>query len=171
MTEDVSEFLDLFREEANGRLDDMVDALLALEAGRAASDAVDGLFRNAHTIKGGAAMLGLDDVRTLAHAVEDVLEDVRGQGEFPIGLADKLLRAVDVLRRELTGAAEGAPDLIAELARRASGPGQAAHLEERGDLAEEPATPLERRTIRVPAEKIDLLLDLVGESVLHRRRL
>ena len=29
----------------------------------------------------------------------------------------------------------------------------------------------ERRSIRVPAEKIDTLLDLVGETVLHRRRL
>ena len=114
-------------------------------------------------------MLGLDDVHTLAHAVEDVLEDVRERGEFPVGLADTLLRAVDVLRRELTGDAEGAPDLIEELARR-PGPG-AGRAEERSDLAEEPATPLERRTIRVPAEKIDLLLDLVGESVLHRRRL
>jgi two-component system, chemotaxis family, sensor kinase CheA len=170
MNDDVAEFLDLFRDEANGRLDSMVDALLALESGRASSDAVDGLFRNAHTIKGGAGMLGLDDVRTLAHAVEDVLEDVRDRGEFPVGLADTLLRAVDVLRRELAGDAEGAPDLIEELAQRRPGRGDTGR-EERSVLTEEPATPLERRTIRVPAEKIDLLLDLVGESVLHRRRL
>jgi two-component system chemotaxis sensor kinase CheA len=31
--------------------------------------------------------------------------------------------------------------------------------------------PSERRTVRVPAEKLDRLLDLVGETVLHRRRL
>ena len=171
MSDDVSEFLDLFRDEANGRLDSMVDDLLALEAGRAPSDAVDALFRNAHTIKGGAGMLGLDDVHTLAHAVEDVLEDVRERGEFPIGLADTLLRAVDVLRRELTGDAEGAPDLIEELARGRPVVGEPGGPDQRSVPTEEPAAPLERRTIRVPAEKIDLLLDLVGESVLHRRRL
>jgi two-component system chemotaxis sensor kinase CheA len=171
LSEDVTEFLELFRDEANGRLDSMVDDLLALEAGRPAADAVDALFRNAHTIKGGAGMLGLDDIHTLAHAVEDVLEDVRDRGEFPIGLADTLLRAVDELRRELSGDTTGAPDLIEELAL-----GRASARD-----PDEPATPvapagetapsLERRAIRVPAEKIDLLLDLVGESVLHRRRL
>ena len=35
MNEAEAEFLELFRDEANGRLDNMVDTLLALENGRA----------------------------------------------------------------------------------------------------------------------------------------
>ena len=53
----------MFRDEANERLDNMVDTLLALESGRAGPDALDSLFRDAHTIKGGAGMLGLDERR------------------------------------------------------------------------------------------------------------
>ncbi len=68
---DSTEFLEIFRDEASERLDHIVDTLLAVEGGRAAPDAVDSLFRDAHTIKGAAGMLGLDDVRELAHAVED----------------------------------------------------------------------------------------------------
>ena len=56
-----ADFLEIFRDEANERLDSMVDTLLALEGG-SGPDAIDALFRDAHTIKGGAGMLGLDDV-------------------------------------------------------------------------------------------------------------
>ena len=52
MNEAEAEFLELFRDEANERLDNMVDTLLALESGRAAPEALDSLFRDAHTVKG-----------------------------------------------------------------------------------------------------------------------
>jgi two-component system chemotaxis sensor kinase CheA len=174
MIDDVEpEFLELFRDEANERLDNMVDTLLGLEAGAAAPEALDALFRDAHTIKGGAGMLGLDDVRTLAHAIEDVLDTAREAGEFPLRLADPLLRATDALRRHVVGESEGTPDLLDELAASRAGivvdvPGRPTG----GPAASPaPAVPTERRAIRVPAQKIDRLLDLVGETVLHRRRL
>jgi len=116
MTDPTAEFLELFRDEANQRLDNMVDTLLAVEAGRAEPDAIDGLFRDAHTIKGGAGMLELEDVRSLAHAVEDVLQGVRDSGSFPPELVDPLLRAADALRDHVAGEAPGSPDLLDELA-------------------------------------------------------
>jgi two-component system chemotaxis sensor kinase CheA len=167
----IAEFLELFRDEANQRLDNMVDTLLAVEAGRAEPNAVDDLFRDAHTIKGGAGMLELEDVRTLAHAVEDVLQGVRDTGSFPHELIDPLLRAADALRGHVAGEAPGSPDLLDELA--ASRAGVLGTKLPAVKLAEPtPATaPGERRAIRVPPQKIDRLLDLVGETVLHRRRL
>ncbi|HET7568008.1 MAG TPA: response regulator [Gaiellaceae bacterium] len=174
MSEYEAEFFQLFRDEANQRLDNIVDVLLALESGRAGGDALDLLFRDVHTIKGGAGMLGLDDVRTLAHAIEDLLESVRAAGAFPPPLADPLLRAADALRRHVAGEGEGTPDLLEELAAsRASVVAPA-----NGSPGERPAAATSGgagsdrgRGIRVPAEKIDRLLDLVGETVLHRRRL
>jgi len=61
MSEVEAEFLELFRDEANERLDNMVDTLLALAADALGPEALDSLFGDAHTIKGGAGMLGLDD--------------------------------------------------------------------------------------------------------------
>ena len=59
-------------------------ALLAVESGEnAAPGQVDSLFRNAHTIKGSAGMVGFDDVQALADAVEDVLASIRDAGVFP----------------------------------------------------------------------------------------
>ena len=68
MTAPDAEILEVFREEATERLDRMVETLLALEAGRAHADAVDSLFRDAHSIKGSAGMVGIEEVqRDRAH--------------------------------------------------------------------------------------------------------
>ncbi|MDP9259220.1 MAG: response regulator [Actinomycetota bacterium] len=205
MSQPEAEFLGIFRDEANERLDSMSTALLAIEDGRASVDVIDSLFRDAHTIKGGAGMLGLDAIRELAHAVEDVLANARQQGELSGGFADPLLRAGDALRGLVNGDEQADPDaiaaLIAELATEAApgsetAPAPAAAppapatpplrvVKERGvDPAVEATPPVvERRgataeaqaargrTVRVPAEKLDVLLDLVGETVLHRQRL
>jgi chemotaxis protein histidine kinase CheA len=209
------EFLDIFRDEANERLDAMVNTLLELEAGSAPGDAVDSLFRDAHTIKGGAGMVGLDGVRSLAHAVEDVLADARAAGVFPAELTATMLRATDALRAEVSGSPVPTEELLAELAgrravaepeapapaqpRRAAAKKTTARKPSAGSPRKAPARKAtapkrstqpavtkppaqesaessskrlaERRTVRVPAEKLDRLLDLVGETVLHRRRL
>jgi two-component system chemotaxis sensor kinase CheA len=170
MPESDPEFLAIFQDEASERLDNMVDALLALEAGQGGEEAIASLFRDAHTIKGAAGMLGLDDVRALAHAVEDILATIRDEGTFPPELAAPLLRATDALRARVSGDEEPTDDLLDELAAsRAAivdtGPRlPAAEPEARESSAE-------RRGLRVPAEKIDRLLDLVGEVMLYRRRL
>jgi chemotaxis protein histidine kinase CheA len=117
----------LFHDEAIERLDQMDAALLAIEAGEAPAAAVDELFRNAHTIKGGAGILGYDDIRTLAHAAEDVLARIRSSGVLPPETAPPLLRATAALRAQVAG--EGAPmaGLLDELAACA------AALDGRGD--------------------------------------
>jgi two-component system chemotaxis sensor kinase CheA len=145
--DELAELLDVFRDEADGRLDSLVDAVLALESGRSGGDLIEGLLRDIHTIKGGAAVVGLDDVAALAHAIEDLLEPVSETGVFPPELAEPLLRAADSMRAGLRGEAVTAAPVA-------------------------PVTPVtETRSIRVAAEKLDRLLDLVGESLLHQRRL
>src|SRR5206468_6230430 len=103
MTSPASEFLELFRDEAHERLDRVVETLLALESARADADALDSLMRDMHTIKGAAGMVGLDDIRALAHAFEDVLVGM-AEGGFRNDLTDVLLRAADTLRRQADGA-------------------------------------------------------------------
>jgi two-component system, chemotaxis family, sensor kinase CheA len=166
-----AEFLELFRDEANERLDSLVDTLLALESGVADADAINSVFRDAHTIKGGAAMVGLETVRDLAHVMEDVLAQARAAGEFPAQLAEPLLRTADALRRHLAGDNEATPGLLDDLAASLASAFQG-KPEEQATVAEPTTTAAaDRRAIRVPPEKIDRLLDLVAETVLHGRRL
>jgi two-component system chemotaxis sensor kinase CheA len=172
MSEPDGEFIEIFRDEARGRLDRIVDTLLALERGSAAPDAVDSLFRDVHTIKGAAGMVGLADVSALAHVMEDLLADARHSGALAAAHVDPLLRASDALRLDVEGKGEPNSGLIAEItAARVTGNGAATLPHEPVPAAAAPAPAAESRSIRVPAEKIDTLLDLVGETVLHRRRL
>ncbi len=167
-----TEFLEIFRDEARGRLDRIVDTLLALENGSAAVDAVDSLFRDVHTIKGAAGMVGLDEIGALAHVMEDLLAGARHDGALPGALIDPLLRGSDSLRRHVEGDGEPNDALIAELgAAQVAAADPAVEAHSPAPPAAGQAAPAESRSIRVPAEKIDSLLDLVGETVLHRRRL
>jgi two-component system, chemotaxis family, sensor kinase CheA len=189
MSDADSDFLEIFRDEARGRLDRIVETLLALENASAQADALDVLFRDTHTLKGAAGMVGLDDIGALAHVMEDLLSQARDAGALPAGLIDPMLRSADALRRHAEGGGEPIAPLIAELtaARVAEDiaepepepqpqpePEPEPQPEPEPVAAPAPATQAagaERRSIRVPAEKIDTLLDLVGETVLHRRRL
>jgi two-component system, chemotaxis family, sensor kinase CheA len=171
-----AEFLGIFRDEANERLDSIVATLLAVERGGAGADAVDGLFRDAHTIKGAAGMLELDAVHALAHAVEDVLAAARDAGSLPTRLVPPLLAAADALRAQIERDEPVPAGLRAELdAAKASF--AAGVVETVAEPAPEPAPVLvsvaaaEDRSIRVPAPKLDRLIELVGETVVHRQRL
>jgi two-component system, chemotaxis family, sensor kinase CheA len=184
-----TELTDIFHDEATQRLDRMDEVLLAIESGQGDAESVNSLFRDAHTIKGAAGMLGLDDIRSLSHAAEDVLARARGAGKFPAGLVPPLLRVTDALRRLVAGssgafdsaapAGSGEPvdELVGELAAcrdtlAAEGPdsgrpapGDAAGAAER---TARPAGP--PPAIRISAAKIDHLIDVTGEIMQNRNR-
>jgi two-component system chemotaxis sensor kinase CheA len=96
------EFLERFLAEADELLSGASRQLLDVEgaAGRGASHprAVRELFRLLHTLKGLAAMVGVEPVVELAHAMEDLLRDAdRAGGRLPAGAVDPLLEGVRVL--------------------------------------------------------------------------
>jgi two-component system chemotaxis sensor kinase CheA len=181
-----TELADMFRDEAMQRLDQMDTELLAIESGEADPESVGSLFRHAHTIKGVASMLGFDDIRALAHAAEDILAQVREAGVFPPDLAAPLLRATAALRAMVTGSAEPIGDILSDLAacRAALADGHAdapAAAGPRGSAPEASAPGPERpapdatagaeHMLRVPAAKLDHLLDVTAEVIEYRSRL
>jgi CheY-like chemotaxis protein/HPt (histidine-containing phosphotransfer) domain-containing protein len=101
-------YLDEFRAEAGEHLRALDAQLLALERAPADPAPIRAMFLSAHTIKGGAAMLGLGAVRAVAHALEDELARLRDTGQ-PLDnpTADLLFQATDLLRDLV---ARGTPD-------------------------------------------------------------
>ena len=59
------DLIQIFREEAAEHLDGMVSCLIAVEAGQASGETTDALFRHAHSIKGSAGMVGLQEAAPL----------------------------------------------------------------------------------------------------------
>lgn len=73
--------------------------LLSLETDPSHPEALDAVLRAFHTVKGGAALVGLLDAQTLAHEAEGVLVRVRdGGGELTAAAIDLLFESVDGLR-------------------------------------------------------------------------
>jgi two-component system chemotaxis sensor kinase CheA len=99
MTDLAAEMLPIFRIETNERLDRIEATLLAVEAGNGDGDSIDSLFRDAHSIKGNAGMVGFDEAQRVARGMEDVLEIARESGVLESTLADSLLEAADSIRR------------------------------------------------------------------------
>jgi two-component system sensor histidine kinase and response regulator WspE len=96
---DLSQFsmLDLFRMEAEGQTQILTDGLLAFERVGDAST-VEPMMRAAHSIKGAAAIVGLDMVVQLAHGMEDAFIAAQG-GKLSLtaNRVDALLAGVDLI--------------------------------------------------------------------------
>jgi two-component system chemotaxis sensor kinase CheA len=159
MTAIPGQLLDVFREEAHERLGEIVACLLAVEAGHPPADAVDLLFRHAHTLKGGAGMVGFTEASAIAHAIEDELEPARKKGTLAPELVDSLLRATDDLRQAVD-ADPGVPE----------GDGAQSGPANRAAAAPAP-TPPPSPSVRLATRKVDRLSDAVGEAVIQHRRL
>lgn len=103
MSIDISQFHDVFFEESFESLDTIESDLLNLVAGAADINAINTLFRSAHSIKGAADTFGFMDVAKFTHVMETLLDDIRyGEREVTAESTNLLLDAVDVLREMLT---------------------------------------------------------------------
>lgn len=80
MALDMAKYRRIFLDEATDHLGEISRALFDLEKELASPEAIDTLFRMAHSIKSMAASLGYDGVADLAHRMEDRMEGVRADG-------------------------------------------------------------------------------------------
>ncbi|MDQ1815152.1 hybrid sensor histidine kinase/response regulator [Massilia sp. CCM 9210] len=97
---DLSQFsmLDLFRMEADGQTQILTDGLLSMERGGGDAATAEAMMRAAHSIKGAAAIVGLDVVVQLAHGMEDAfIAAQHGQLQLTPARIDALLAGVDLI--------------------------------------------------------------------------
>lgn len=80
MALDMAKYRRIFLEEATDHLAEISRALLDLEKEMASVEAIDTIFRMAHSIKSMAASLGYDPAADLSHRMEDRMEGVRAEG-------------------------------------------------------------------------------------------
>jgi two-component system chemotaxis sensor kinase CheA len=103
MSLDLSQFLQSFFEECIESLDSMENMLLNLEASSDKTDAINTIFRGAHSIKGASATFGFTDVSSFTHIMETLLDKVReGTKIITHDDVDLLLTSVDCVRGMLT---------------------------------------------------------------------
>lgn len=100
---DLSQFYDMFFDEAEELLADMEQLLLSLDIDAPAMDDLNGIFRAAHSIKGGAGTFGcFEHLADTTHILENVLDSIR-QGDLTLrkDMIDVFLEAKDVLSDQI----------------------------------------------------------------------
>ncbi len=119
---DLSQFYQIFFEEAGENLDLMEQMLLNLNLETADDEELNGVFRCAHSVKGGAATFGFSDVAELTHQMESLLDRLRRHELRPNSvMVDVLLESADASRSLLArhqSGAEGAAPPTTDLVKR-----------------------------------------------------
>jgi two-component system chemotaxis sensor kinase CheA len=174
------DMVELFFDEAGERVEALAGKLVEIERRPDDADLLRDVFRDMHTVKGSSAMVGLSPVNQLAHAAEDLVGQIRDSGRAADGpVVDALLAALDALRDMLGQARAGAPVTVdpGPVVARLRNPGAPVIASPKVAVAMASAAPAAvahdaaRATIRVDFDKLDRLLNLVGELVLGRDEL
>src|SRR5262245_20947457 len=125
---DLTQFYQVFFEEAGENLATMEQTLLSLDLTHADDEELNAIFRCAHSVKGGAATFGFADVAELTHQMETLLDKLRRHEIDPQPrMVDVLLAAGDALKAQLArhqGAGGDEVDtraLLADIKRLAAG--------------------------------------------------
>jgi two-component system chemotaxis sensor kinase CheA len=109
---DLSQFFQVFFEEAGENLQTMEQMLLELDVSAADDEELNAIFRCAHSVKGGAATFGFADVAELTHQMEALLDKLRRHELSPTTqMVDVLLAAGDALKA-LLARHQGTGDVV-----------------------------------------------------------
>jgi two-component system, chemotaxis family, sensor kinase CheA len=110
MTIDISQFFQVFFDEAEELLAEKERLLLAVDVSAPDAEHLHAIFRTAHSIKGGAATFGLTDMTEVTHILESLLDKIR-KGEMALTAehVDAFLVAKDILKMQLDGHRLGTP--------------------------------------------------------------
>ncbi len=100
MSNDLDNLKEQFYRDTEEILVNVEQSLLEVESGSADSGVMDAMFRDFHTLKGNAGMVGEGAVQELCHAVESKLDPVRkGREEIADSTIQAVFEVVDLLRR------------------------------------------------------------------------
>ena len=193
---DLSEFHAIFFEEAGEHLASLETLLLGLDRDHPDSEKLNAIFRAAHSIKGSASTFGFPDMAAVTHDLETLLDRVRKQ-ELALSerIIDITLVARDVLLDQLAAHQGGEavqPERVDQVIARiraiaadesnepstlasvlSDKPSEATVVDissaQKDGGKSAPAT--EQNSIRVSVERVDQLINLVGELVITQSML
>jgi len=105
---DMAQLHQLFFEESFDGLDAIENGLLGMPSGEPDPEAINAIFRAAHSIKGGAGTFGFSSIAEFTHLMETLLDEMReGKRSLDEAASGVLLASVDVLREILTAERDG----------------------------------------------------------------
>lgn len=195
---DQEKYLNIFKTEADEHLQALSKGLLELEKNPDKLELIHHLMRSAHTIKGSARMLDLDEISKTAHRMEDMFKAIEdGELKLSPSIIDLLLEGTDSIKEiiadlfqgqstkvDVNGLVERFSAMLGGEKPKEKKKVKAEAKKIKREPSEETAPPAEKKevreimpappiseTIRVGLKKVDNLQNLVGELILNREKL
>ncbi len=193
---EMKDLIAIFKAETEEHLIKLENGLVELEKQPENLGLVGGLNREVHTLKGAARVFGFSQIQEIAHRIEDIFEEVAAKRSvFSPFIAERIFKGLDAIRAILEKIVQeqeidvDASDLCGDLktcipAKQENGtekkpaPGKEQEgRKTRGEavpsMKEGGSSPLPAQRdeyIRVPLSRVDKLLYLVGEVVIHKMK-
>ncbi|MBO4630264.1 MAG: chemotaxis protein CheA [Treponema sp.] len=102
------ELLKDFFAEAEQQVEQLESNILVIENDPSNHEAIDEIFRAAHTLKGGSATVEMMELSHFTHSVEDVLDEIRSDRvSIDEDVVDLLLTSIDVIKAMLEARQNG----------------------------------------------------------------
>ncbi len=174
------------------------EAILRLEQEPGNKSIIEEIFRAAHTLKGGSGMFGFKGIERVMHRMENLFDLIRKDKLVPNSdIIDTVFQGIDLLRTLLKAIKDGKPSgvltapVVYALSQAAKGKAMAkgsvkapaaaseaalaptavrTEAKDSPEKKEDPGKKKEQSTIRVDLERLDVLVNLVGELVIDRTR-
>jgi len=183
------ELVDIFAEEAEDHLRSMYAGLQKMRSDRTDTDSLGQVRRSTHTLKGAAAAVGLEIITRLTHRMEDLLDHLAESQTVPTeSQVDLFLRTTDQVQTLQSGDidVEDSVSVISnlyaaydvELTKAQSQTTQAEATSESDAISVVKSNALttvsdieiteDQQYLRVPIDRLDGLVALIGEMVVNR---
>lgn len=198
MAFDRSQFLARFIEESREHLNKLNNGLLSLEKNPDDPETMNDIFRSAHTIKGSSRMMKLTSIAEMAHKLEDTLDALKGKKiQLSKDVSSLLFRTIDIIADMIDQTAAGKENHVInkefceKLEKVVKGKfyesSQYVNSQSSDTIKAQPSSdetlPVAEKsikkttesksceTIRINAEKLDGLINLIGELISNHSRL
>jgi two-component system chemotaxis sensor kinase CheA len=173
----LTEYKQLFLNEAEEILNKLNNILVELEKKPSNLDLINELFRQSHTLKSMAQSMEYEKITKLTHSMEAALMLLRsGKQTAKKATVETLFQSVDILSDlieevrggetkeiRITSLVKKFEEMKSEVEKRSKSA--------RNDLGHSPSSLSETQSVRVPLIQLDNLMDLTGELVINKVRL
>ncbi len=174
----MDELIQDFIAETRDMLQALSGEIVAWEAAPEEGGRLDEIFRFVHTVKGNCGFFDLPRLERLSHAAEGALAEVRAGRRAPdarlvnavLAILDRIGELVQALESGGSVKSEDDEELIAALAED-SAPAEAGSAEAAESPPHVPELKKGPRSIRLPVELLDRIMNGVSDAVLARNEL
>jgi two-component system chemotaxis sensor kinase CheA len=188
---DKNEFIVMFKAEAEEMINKLEKKLVEFEKNPGRLELAKELNMEAHTLKGAARVFGFRQIQEITHKIEDVFDRVGKQTlGFTPPMASMIFKALDKIRallgkttepdiaeRDISAICHGLESCLSEDKLTKERPEELSKTAE-PPVAEEPVSgpapgspePAAEEYIRVPLSRVNKLLNLAGEMVIHKMK-